>query len=222
MANHSVLAGLREVPCFSMVPLEDLERLAATAVKKTYPKNVVLINEGDEGEVLFVLLKGKVQVFLSHESGRTVTLSTQGSGEIFGEIALLDGEPRSASVITLEPTACLLIPRLAFRAWLREHPESALRIISNLTYRIRVLTERVRELALLDVYSRLVKALQGMAVADETTWIIEPKPSHRELASLIGCSREMVSRIMKDLARGGYIAVEGKRLRINRKLPEAW
>jgi CRP/FNR family cyclic AMP-dependent transcriptional regulator len=220
--SDPVLARLREIPYFSGVSPVDLERLAVYAIKKTYPKNTVLINEGDEAGPLFILLKGKVRAFLSNASGRMVTLSTQESGSIFGELALLDGEPRSASVMTLEPAVCILIPRGAFQAWLREHPDAALSIIASLTKRIRVLTESVRGLALTDVYGRLVKALSGMAVADGGTWLIEPRPSHRDLANLVGCSREMISRIMKDLVRGQYVAAEGRRLRINRKLPESW
>jgi CRP/FNR family cyclic AMP-dependent transcriptional regulator len=220
--SDPVLAGIKSVPYFSEIPEGDLERLVAAAVKKTYPKNSVIINEGDEAGSLFIILSGRVQAFLSNESGRTVTLSTQESGSFFGELSLLDGEPRSASVMTLEPTVCILIPRRAFQLWLQEHPDAALSIIRSLTRRIRLLTESVRGLALSDVYGRLVKSLHGMAAADGETWVIDPKPSHQDLANVVGCSREMVSRIMKDLARGGYIATEGKTLRLLRKLPASW
>ena len=220
--SEQALAGLRNIPYFSAVPEADLEKLAVSALKKNYPKNVVVINEGDEAGALFILLSGKVQTFLSSESGRTVTLSTQESGSFFGELSLLDGEPRSASVITLEPTACLLFPRQAFQAWLREHPNASICIIQSLTRRIRVLTESVRGFALSDVYGRLVKTLNGMAVAEGEEWLIQPRPSHQDLANLVGCSREMVSRIMKDLGRGGYVSAAGKTLRIHRKLPVSW
>lgn len=217
-----VLTGIKSVPYFSEIPEGDLERLVAAAVKKTYPKNSVIINEGDEAGSLFIILSGRVQAFLSNESGRTVTLSTQEGGSFFGELSLLDGEPRSASVMTLEPTVCILIPRRAFQLWLQEHPDAALSIIRSLTRRVRLLTESVRGLALSDVYGRLAKSLSGLGVADGETWVIDPKPSHQDLANIVGCSREMVSRIMKDLARGGYIATEGKTLRLLRKLPSSW
>jgi CRP/FNR family cyclic AMP-dependent transcriptional regulator len=222
MASDQVLAGLKNIPYFSEVPNEDLEKLARSAVKKSYPKNAVVINEGDEAGALFIILSGKVQAYLSNESGRTVTLSTQESGSFFGELSLLDAEPRSASVMTLERTACVLIPRTAFQSWLQEHPEAAIRIIRSLTRRIRDLTESVRGLALSDVYGRLAKTLNGMSIAQDGIWVIQGKPSHQELAKVIGCSREMVSRIMRDLVRGGYIVVEGKNLHINRKLPSSW
>lgn len=220
--SEQALTGLRNVPYFSGVPAADLEKLAASAIKKSYPKNAVVINEGDEAGALFIILGGRVQTFLSNESGRTVTLSTQESGSFFGELSLLDGEPRSASVMTLEPTACLLFPRHAFQTWLQEHPNAALSIIQSLTMRVRILTESVRGFALSDVYGRLIKTLHGAAAVQGEEWAIHPKPSHQELANLIGCSREMVSRIMKDLTRGGYVSSEGKTLRIHRKLPLSW
>lgn len=220
--SEQALTGLRNVPYFSEVPVGDLEKLATSAVKKSYPKNAVVINEGDEAGALFIILSGKVQTFLSNESGRTVTLSTQESGSFFGELSLLDGEPRSASVMTLEPTACLLFPRYAFQSWLQEHPNAAASIIQSLTRRIRTLTESIRGFALSDVYGRLVKALNGMAVSQGQEWTIQPKPSHQDLANLVGCSREMISRIMKDLGQGGYVSSEGKTLRIHRRLPLSW
>lgn len=220
--SEQALAGLRNVPYFTDVPEEDLKKLAASAVKKNYPKNVVVINEGDEAGALFIIVSGKVQAFLSNESGRTVTLSTQECGSFFGELSLLDGEPRSASVMTIEPTSCLLFPRHVFQAWLAAHPGAAIHVIQSLTRRIRKLTESVRGFALSDVYGRLVKTLNGMATPEGQGWIIQPKPSHQDLANLIGCSREMVSRIMKDLGRGGYLSAEGKILRIHRKLPVSW
>lgn len=222
MISDFVLSGVRNVPYFSEVPEEALIKLAGTALKKTYPKNTVVINEGDEGGALFIVLSGKVEVFLSNESGKSVTLAVQESGSFFGELALLDGQPRSASVVTLEPTICVLIPRPAFQVWLREHPSVSLHIIDSLTRRIRVLTDNVRGLALLDVYGRLIKSLQNLAVREENIYVISPKPSHQELANRVGCSREMISRIMKDLARGGYIATDGKTMRLLRKLPSSW
>jgi CRP/FNR family cyclic AMP-dependent transcriptional regulator len=222
MVSDQALAGLKKIPYFSDVPDEALEKLASSALKKTYPKNAVIINEGDEAGSLFIILSGKIQAYLSNESGRTVTLSTQESGSFFGELSLLDAEPRSASVITLEATTCILIPRTAFLNWLQDHPNAASCIIRSLTRRIRNLTESVRGLALSDVYGRLVKTLHGMAAERDGEWIIEGKPSHQDLANVVGCSREMVSRIMKDLARGGYIVVEGKLLRIVRRLPTSW
>lgn len=220
--SQEALAGIARVPYFWNIPESDLEKLAATAVKKSYPKSAVIINEGDEAGALFVILHGKVQAYLSNEAGRTVTLSVLEAGSSFGELSLFDGEPRSASVMTTEPTVCLLIPRQAFLAWLNDHPDAARNIIRNLTARIRILTENVRGLALSDVYGRLVKVLNEKAEPDGEGRIIRDRPSQRELASVVGCSREMITRIMADLVRGGYVSVEGKAMRLHRKLPPSW
>jgi CRP/FNR family cyclic AMP-dependent transcriptional regulator len=220
--SDQAVAGIARIPYFSNVPLGYLQELADVAIRKTYPKNAIVINEGDEAGSLFIIVSGRVQAFLSNESGRTVTLSTQEAGTFFGELSLFDGEPRSASIVTLEPTVCLLIPRQAFLSWLQEHPEAAPNIIRNLTARIRILTESVRGLALSDVYGRLVKALNGLSEPDGDSRLIRNRPSQKELASLVGCSREMITRIMADLARGSYIGIEGKSLRLYRKLPPSW
>lgn len=221
--SDQALAGLKSIDYFADVPDSALEQLASFGTKKNFPRHAVIINEGDEANALYIIVSGKVQVYLSNAAGRTVTLSTQDAGSFFGELSLLDGDPRSASVMTLEPTLCYLIPRNSFQNWLENHPTAAISIIHSLTRRIRALTENVRGLALSDVYGRLVKALNGMADECETGgWIIAARPSHQELANQVGCSREMVSRIMKDLTRGNYIAADGKALRINRKLPPSW
>lgn len=220
--SEQALAGLRNIPYFAHVPEAALEKLASFGARKSFAKNTVIINEGDEAGALYIIVSGQVQVYLSNDAGRMVTLCTQESGSFFGELSLLDGEPRSASVMTLEPTVCYLIPRSAFQTWLESNVSVSLSIIHSLTRRIRDLTENVRGLALTDVYGRLVKTLGSLSAESNGGWLIENRPSHQELANRVGCSREMISRIMKDLARGGYIQVEGKHLRINRKLPPSW
>lgn len=223
MSTNHALEGLKSIHYLSGIPEAALLELAASATEKTYRKNTVLINEGDDAGSVFFIMSGKVRIYLSNDSGRTVTLSTQESGSFFGELSLLDGEPRSASVMTLEPTVCLLIPCSAFSAWIERHPEVALSIIRNLARRMRHSNESIRGLALEDVYGRLVKTLNEMAVATEDGGqVIEGKPSHQKLANMLGCSREMVSRIMRDLIRGEYIVVEDNALRLNRKLPASW
>lgn len=220
--STETLQGLKKVPYFSGVADAALAELASCAAIKTYPKNSVIIREGEEGGALFIILAGKVQAYLSGANGRMVILSTQGTGSFFGELSLLDGEPRSASIAAQEPTVCSLIPRHALKSWLTNHPDAAFSIIRSLTQRIRCLTENVRGLALSDVYGRLAKALLDMAVASEKGWFIPEKPTHQDLANLIGCSREMVSRLLKDLERGGYLSTDRKSIRIHRKLPASW
>lgn len=218
-----VLSCLKNIPTFSEVGEAELAVLADCATRKSYPKHNLIISEGDPAGPLFIIVSGKVRVFLDSESGKSVTLAIQKPGSYFGELSLLDDQPRSASIITLEPTVCALIPKQAFARWLRDHSEEvALGIMRGLTKRIRTLTENVRGLALYDVYTRLAKALHELAVEENDELIIKEKVSHQDLANQVGSSREMVSKIMKDLTTGGYLAVEGKTLRIVKPLPAGW
>lgn len=224
--HQDILATLKIIPFFAEIADPVLAKLAEGAILKNFPKNVVIINEGDEAGPLFIILSGKVRVFLSNREGRTVILSEQRAGSYLGELSLLDHEPRSASVMTLEPTSCALIPKPVFSEWVNAYPEDAgLALIRGLTKRIRMLTDNVRSLALSDVYGRLVKVLHDLAVSDpeqDGEWLVEGKFSHQELASLVGASREMVSRILKDLTKGGYVVNEGKKIRIVKRLPASW
>lgn len=219
---ETVLAGLQQIPYFADISPEVLIRLAEKAAQRTYPKHAVILNEGDEAGPLFVILSGKVRVFLSDAAGKEVTLSVQEKGSYFGELSLLDDEPRSASVMTLEKTVCGLVAKTEFRKWLAEHPDVSGSLIKGLTRRIRILTESVRGLALCDVYGRLSRLLYDLADAGTELPTILDRPSHQELANRIGSSREMVSKIMKDLVNGGYVSHEGRSLTIRRKLPAFW
>lgn len=217
------LAGLKNIPFFTEVPDAVLSALAGCAIRKTFPKNAVIITEGDEAGPLFIILSGKVRVYLSNEDGKMVTLSEQREGSYFGELSLLDDQPRSASVMTVEPSVCALIPKQSFHAWIKEHPDdAALGLMRGLTRRIRVLTENVRGLALSDVYGRLIRILNDLAENDEQGPVIRDKISHQELANMVGSSREMISKLMKDLSSGGYLSTEGRRIRLLKKLPASW
>lgn len=219
------LTGLKNIPFFSEISDDVLSDLAACAIRKAFQKNAIIITEGDEAGPLFIILSGKVRVYLSNEDGKMVTLSEQREGSYFGELSLLDDQPRSASVMTVEPCICALIPRQAFHAWLRKHPDdAALGLMRGLTRRIRLLTENVRGLALSDVYGRLARTLTDLAEDDGEGHgaVIRDKISHQDLANMVGSSREMVSKLMKDLSSGGYLATEGRRIRLLKKLPASW
>jgi len=218
-----ILTCLKNIPTFSEVPETALSLLADSANRKSFPKNSHIMHEGDPSGSLFIILSGKVRVYLDSESGKSVTLSIQKSGSYFGELSLLDDQPRSASIITLEPTVCALIPKQAFILWLRAHPEEAVMgVMRGLTRRIRTLTENVRGLALCDVYTRLSKTLHELAVVENDELVIREKVSHQELANIVGSSREMISKIMKDLVVGGYLAVQGRTIHILKTLPAGW
>jgi len=198
-----------------------LRELAERGVTRTFPANAVIVNEGDTTDGLYVVLSGKVKVFLSNENGKEVILNVEGPGEYFGEMTL-DGGTRSASVMTLEPSRFLVVARSDLEAFLSAHPDFAMGLIRKLIARVRVLTDNVKSLALQDVYGRVTRLLQELAVEQDGKMVVAEKLTQMEMASRIGASREMVSRIFKDLARGGYIETAGRQIIIKKKLPLEW
>ena len=200
---------------------EALRPLLRRAVTRSYPKSTIILSEGDKTEGLFVIVSGKVRIFLANENGKEVTLGVEGPGEYFGEMTL-DGGPRSASVMTLEASRFLVVPRADLEAFLGEHPAFAVHVLRKLIRRVRILTENVKSLALQDVYGRFTRLLHELAVEQDGKLVVAEKLTQQEIANRIGASREMVSLILKDLAKGGYLSVSGKRITIEKKLPQEW
>ncbi len=213
---------LRKVALFAELSDAQLDFLSARSPSRNYPKGAVIVNEGDEGNALFVIQTGSVKTYLSDDKGKEVVLSTQGPGEYFGDLALFDDTPRSASVATLESCKLMVISKSLLREALAEKPEIAFVLLKGLAIRVRNLTENVRTLALLDVFGRLVSTLYSLAVEKEGVLVVDQKLTQQELANRIGASREMVSRIMHDLVEGGYIEVDHKRILIRKKIPSSW
>jgi CRP/FNR family cyclic AMP-dependent transcriptional regulator len=195
--------------------------LAALGRLRSYPKNTVFITEGDSSDSVFVILAGRVKVFLSDTEGHEMILDTQGPGEYVGEMAL-DGKPRSANVMTLEPTSFSVVARDPIREAIRANPDFALEMISKIIDRARLATSSVRDLALLDVYGRVARLLLNMAVEVNGKLEIPDKLTQQEIAERVGASRDMVSRIFRDLTAGGYITVESRHITINKKPPARW
>ncbi len=199
-----------------------LRDLAAQGEERRYRKGTILIHEQDVGTTLFIVLSGQVKVFSTDANDREITFGVFGAGEYFGEMSL-DGGPRSASVITTEPTVCALVTRPTLVAFIARHPEFALALLSKVIRRLRMATISARNLAFIDVYGRLTGCLHALAKPQsDGTQRIEERITHQEIASRAGCSREMVSRILKDLENGGYIRVELKRIVLVKKLPARW
>lgn len=213
---------LDKISLFSELAGEELDLLMTHAVTRTYPKNSVVLHEGDDSRALFVVMEGKVKTFLSDDKGREIVLNTHGPGEYFGELALFDNSERSASVITLEKSVLTLIPGSEFERCLYSSPGMSLRIIRGLVSRLRKSTDNVRSLALLDVYGRVARLLLQIAEEDGDELVVREKLTHQDIADRVGSSREMVSRILKDLKTGGYIETEGRCIRIKEKLPSGW
>ena len=208
-------------PPFLGLSEQDIAALSRRAVTRAFPKNTIILNEGDQTDSLYIILSGRVKVFLANEEGKEIVLDTQGPGEYFGEMVLDEG-PRSASVMTLEPCRFQLIPKDDVKALLQNHPDFAMHLVRKLIYRGRVLTEHVKSLALQNVYGRFAKLLNEMAVPQDGKRVLQEKLSQQELANRVGASREMINRIVKDLTTGGYISVDGQRIVIHKPLPANW
>lgn len=213
-------AKLDTVPLFSALPQPELDALAQRGAR-SYPKNAIVVNEGDETDSFYVILSGCVKFFVSEDGGRDFVLGTAGPGEYFGEIALAGG-PRSASVMTVEPCRFVIIPKSEMKSFLAQYPEVALHLIANLSRRVRALTDNAKSLALLDVYGRVTKALLDLAIQQDGKLVIPGKLTHQEIANRVGASREMISRILKDLSLGGYIEQSGKSIIVHKKPPSHW
>jgi CRP/FNR family transcriptional regulator, cyclic AMP receptor protein len=199
-----------------------LRQLAARGEVRRYRKGTLLIQEGEHGDTLYIILSGRLRAFASGDKGRELTFGTYGAGEYIGEMSL-DGGPRSASVITLEATECAIVTRQVLLQYIAENPEFAFELIAKLIRRARAATLSAKQLALNDVYGRLARLLQDLAVpGQDGVRIIAERLTHREIASRVGCSREMVSRVMKDLEGGGYLSAAKRWLVLHRALPARW
>lgn len=211
---------LKKIDLFAELSDADADRLMRCAKLRKYPKNSVVLTEGDNQNNFYIVASGSLKVFVDGDDGRQMTLNWLEPGDYFGELALIDGEPRSASVMTLKAAELWVIAQGDFQAFLDSEPGVALALMKALVRRVRQLTGSVRDMALLDVYGRVVSVLQQRAASDSQR--IEPKITHQEIADMVGASREMVSRIMRELTVGGYIEqVEGA-LILRKPLPRGW
>ena len=200
---------------------ETVSALAALGTIRAYPKNTILIYEGERGDDLFILLEGRIQVFLADGAGHEIILNTQGPGDVFGEM-MLDGSPRSASVMTIDKCRISRVSREMFRHVLNATPAAALELVEILMGRVRELTETVGDLALLDAYHRVSKLLKELSIEVEGRLLIHHPPTQQEIGNRVGCSREMVSRIFRELRIGGYIETESDPWVVLRTPPAGW
>src|SRR5690349_18558883 len=206
---------------FAPLPDEALRRIASSGIVRAFPKSTILIAEGDVGDSLYIILSGRVKVYASNAAGREVVINFHGPGEYVGEMSL-DGEPRSASVVTMEPTTCAIVNRAQFRDFLAQNPDFAQHLIQTLIRRCRGATENVKSLALSDVYGRLVRLLNALAVDQDGHHVVTERLTQQDIADRVGASRDMIGKLMKDLVGGGYLAVEDRRITILKRLPPGW
>jgi CRP/FNR family transcriptional regulator, cyclic AMP receptor protein len=211
-----------QIPLFEKLDSDEREKLASRFVLRRHPKNTVVINEGDDSRSFYVIIEGEVKIYLTDENGKEIVLNKQAAGEYFGEVALLDGGLRSASVITTQQSQFAVLNQQAFSECISDHPQISLKIMQGLTRRLRALSDNVRSLALMDVYGRVARLLLDEAVDQDDVKVIKNKLTQNDIAARIGASSKMVGRIMQDLKKGGYIRKDDKYLVIAKSLPPAW
>lgn len=212
---------LANVPLFADLDADALAAIEQQTKRKHYHKRTVIIEKGDESSTLYLLEQGRAKVYVADDAGREIVLRELGPGDHFGELALLGGSPRTASVETLTDCDVRLLTGAVFQDFLAKHPEVALSLIRHLVHQVADLTDTASDLALLSVYGRIAKVLVDKS-EEQGGRLITPPLTQQQIADRVGCSREMVSRIIGDLKTGGYVSVEGKRFVLERKLPERW
>jgi CRP/FNR family cyclic AMP-dependent transcriptional regulator len=212
---------LRNVSIFADLDAAAVAALERIAEVKDYPAGAVIVSQEDPGDALFVLVSGRVKVVLYGDSGREIILSIfRAPGDFFGEMSLLDDEPRSATVIADRASRLLVLSRRDFQGHLEGHPRTALRVLQEVSRRLRRADAVIGNLALLDVYGRLAGKLREMAETDgeetDDGVLVRQRPTQAEIAAMIGTSRETVSRALSEFSRRGWLAMSGKRLLLRR------
>lgn len=217
-----ISTGLANSEFFRAFPEESIERLERSATMRKFKKNTHIIVVGEQSHAAYLLLDGTAYAFTDDDDGNEFIVGSFSAGDCFGELGLLDGQSRTANVITTSQCECLVVPRGEIMAEIRQQPSVAEAIISTLVGRIRTMTEDVSCLALMDVYGRLVRTLKTASSEQDDGSRLTSRMTHQELASRVGSSREMVSKILKELRVGGYITIESHCIRIHKELPDRW
>jgi len=207
---------LRNVPIFSELSDGDVATLARVATRRRYPKDTVVFFENEEGDFFFMILEGRIKVTILGDDGREIILSVLSAGDFFGEMALLDNEPRSATAIAIEESELLSLHRTDFQNVISDNKAIMSALIKILTARLRRANHQISTLALLDVYGRVARVMLDMAKEEgkrlKDGRIAFRRATHQEIANRIGTTRETVTRMLKDLERHGLIRVEGKEI----------
>ena len=201
-------AVLKSVPLFAAFTDQQIKTLLSYVQHRSYARNVYVMQAGDETDSIYVLLSGKAKVLINDEQGHEVILGYMGAQDFFGEMGILDDQPRSASVYTLEACEMLRLSKDGFMSCLKENTEVAMLVIRNLVRRLRAADRKIESLALVDVSGRVARILLDIAEEIDGRLMVQSTPAKQDIARQIGASREMVSRVVKDLEQRGLIRAE--------------
>jgi CRP/FNR family cyclic AMP-dependent transcriptional regulator len=212
--------ALKQVPLFSDLTDRELSLLSATGRRQKFPAKNMVFQEGEPGDVLLVILSGRVKVLLSGKHGQEFILTMLGPGNFFGEMALLEAAPRSATVMTVEPCEFLLLEQKDLIGLLKTQPLIAVKILKHLSQRLRKTNEQIRSLVMFDIYGRVGRCLLNLAETQggraNGQFLVPNRPSFQEMAKMVGCSRETLSRAMKALKENGCLTVTRNTIYINK------
>ncbi|HEU4458156.1 MAG TPA: Crp/Fnr family transcriptional regulator [Methylibium sp.] len=208
MAMLSNLDLIRRVPLFSLLTGEQAQSIAEGVVKRRYRRGEVIVEQGTKSNALYILLTGRARVVTADARGREVILAVLQPGDYLGEMSLIDNEPHSATVRAEVQCDVLVLGRAEFARCLPENSSLSYAIMRGLVARLRAADRQIESLALLDVYGRVARALLDMAEDGAEFKLIRNKVSRQDLAKVVGASREMVSRVMKDLEERGFIQTQ--------------
>ena len=213
---------LRNVPLFSGFADDQLATLTQVVTRRSVPRGSMLMAQGDQTDSLYIIISGRLKVMMGDAEGKEVILAMLGPGEIVGEMGLIDDSPRSATVTAVEPSELLSISKREFRRCLAENFDMAMGVMRGLVRRLREADRKIGSLALLDVYGRVARLLIDMSENVGGEKIVAKRLPKQDIAKMIGASREMVSRVMRDLQLGGFIEQRGSTIILRDKilLPE--
>lgn len=213
-ANHCGLSlvVLRNVPLFAGLEEGELEKLSKVAMRRRVERNAFVVRSGEDTDSLYILLTGRAKVTNTDEEGREIILAWLGQGEFFGEMGLIDGSPRSANVVAVEACELLCLSKEAFQRCMQDNFQVAQKLMQILVRRLREADRKIESLALLDVYGRVARLLLDMSEEEDGKRVVKKKISKQDMARMIGASREMVSKVVRDLELSGYITFEDDRM----------
>ncbi len=209
---------LRNVPMFSLLSGVQLLLLTQVLLRKPYPRNSTVVAAGDPSDALYIVISGRLKVTISDKEGREAILAILNQGDFFGEMGLIDQAPRSATVVTIESCELLTITRTDFMKCLQKNFDLAMNVIRGLVERLREADQKIGSLALMDVCGRVARLLMEMAETVDGQKVVTRKLPKKQIAKMIGASREMVSRVMKEMETSGHIEVRAHRILLRESL----
>jgi len=210
---------LEQIDIFSCLDKKTVVELERAALRRKVPKNMVLFSKGDDSDSMFVIIEGKAKAVLYNEDGKEILLSLFGPGDYFGEMGVLDGQPRSAGVVTKTPCKLMVLKKESMDRILFRNAALTARLFAKILLKLREATIRIENLMFMNVCGRIINLLLQQGARNKQGSVVLEKLTHQEIANMVGASREMVSRVMKELQCGGYIRTEKKRIELIKQPP---